>query len=198
MKTKLIFYNFLVTLSLTGILCCRHTSESTPLSSSYYPLQVGNEWHYDKVESVSFTISVTSNKMIDGEMYYIRSSSEFKSNDIQEREEDDIVYRRIEENEYVYLDFNRAIGDTWTGPPPGRSELYITSRSETISTNIGVFHNCIKIVEEDELLKFEHIYVPGIGLVSLGIKSKEGSSVIGGGYGIRWAVIDGVVIKMLN
>jgi len=197
MKTKVMFYSFVVSLALMGILCRRHTSEPTPVSSSYYPLQVGNEWHYDKVEGAPFTISVTSKKMIDSKTYYIKSSSEFESNEILEREENGIVYRRIEENEYVYLDFNRAIGDTWQGPPPGKRELYIASRSETISTNLGVSHNCIKIVAEDELSKFEHIYAPGIGLVSLSMEAKNGY-IVGGDSRLLWALIDGVVIRILN
>lgn len=180
-----------------GIQCCKQTSEPIPLSDSYYPLQKGNEWHYEKVESISFTVSITSKRVIGNESYYIRKSSEFESNEILEREENGVVYRNIEENEYVYLDFNQAINDIWIGPPPGESKFYITSRAVTILTNVGFIYHCIKIVVEDELLKSEHIYAPGVGLISTNIESKK-DNIIGGKYKLQWALIDGTVVKLLN
>ncbi len=194
-------YLFCILLGFIGLSACKSPTEmngssSKKLPDSYYPLQVGNEWHYYELESDSFTISVVSKKNIDGKTYFVKSLSESESSESNEslvREENGIVYKRIEGKEYLYLDFNRNIGEKWQQLP---YELfsYIISKTDTVYTNIGMLVDCIRIVSESELDKSETLYAPGIGLVSSSLDFKKGY-VIGGSYGLIWAVINGITIK---
>ena len=192
-----IFVGFLILLNISflAILSCKHTSEPdlASLSDSYYPLHVGNEWHYTQVESDSVMRSIESTKYVNGKNYYVISQSDSETSDQLFREENGIIYRIIEDKEYEYLCFNCEIGEKWQELPYERYAR-IVSRSDTVRTNVGILTDCIRIISESKRDEIESLYAPGIGLVSSKVKAKD-SAVIGGGLSLDWAKINNIMIK---
>jgi hypothetical protein len=158
-------------------------------SNTYYPLNVGNEWHYHRLESQPFTISITSKELIDGKTYFIKSSSKDQFSEVL-REKNSVVYRRINGKEYLYLDFNRSIGSNWQELPYQRY-AYIASRSETISLRDSTLVDCIKIVSESEMDISTTWYTPGIGMLACDVVAKKDVSIINGSCRLYSAIING-------
>jgi hypothetical protein len=192
LQKKLIFIIdfLLLILIVIGIISCNHITGPTTIStsSSYFPLQVGNEWHYDRLESRPFIICITSKKNIAGMMYFERTSSENQFSETL-REKNRVIYRRIEGKEYAYMDFNRSIGEKWQESPHQRY-AYIASCNDTISVRAGTFVDCIRIVRESDLDKTETWYAPGVGMVASNVEAKK-NIIICGSCQLNSAIITG-------
>lgn len=178
------------------IISCNHNV--LPFDSdSYYPLQLGNEWHYYALESDSSIFKVDSTSVINDQTYFVISSVlEPEIAGLLLREKDGIVYRVIEGQEYLYLDFTRNIGESWQELPYARTS-HIISKTDTVYTNNGMVVDCIKIISESSLDIIEQIYAPGIGLIHSNIELKDGI-IIGGTIGLIWAVINDNVVRIEN
>jgi hypothetical protein len=158
-------------------------------SSNYYPLHDGNQWRYRQLEMGYRTKSVTGQDTIDGNKYFVISNLDSIPFTLLLREENGVVYRRIEGLDAVMLDFTRPIGEKWQ-VIPYEQYAFIASRSETISSSKGPIANCIKIVSESELINMEYLYAPGIGKISSSMEFKRGA-VIGGHMSLVFAIING-------
>lgn len=196
MSTKLIKRVFIAILPLIfiGIQCCKQTTEPIPLSDSYYPLQIGNEWHYTQLETGEVTRSIETTKHVNGKTYYVISQSDSKSSNQLFREENDTIYRIIDDKEYAYLYLKREIGNKWQESPYERY-AHIASRSDTVRTNLGMLTDCIRIISESKLDEIESLYAPGIGLVYSKMNAKDGAD-IGGGLSLDWAKISDTKIEI--
>ncbi len=190
MKTNPLLHALLLAFGFV-MLNCNNSKETTKplaesLGTSYFPLNVGNEWHYEGVESQPKAIFILSRMEAESKEYFLFSSRQ------SVRGENGIFYRRVEDKEYLYLDFNRPVGDKWQQHPEQRF-AHIASRNDTISVKAGMFTNCIQIIAESKLDKSEEWYAPGIGLVAWCLEFKQGV-VIGGSFQLSSAIINGRII----
>lgn len=158
--------------------------EDEPSSYKYFPLNVGNEWHYGSVEADSVVISVSQLTMIFGKTYFKLSPNPSKN---ILRVENGAVYKNILGRDYLHLDFNRDIGDLWKQVYNNHT-CYISSKSDTVITRTDTLYNCINIVSLSELDSSVSIYAQNIGLIYSRTYGKR-SAIIGGGIGLEWAII---------
>lgn len=190
----------LLAAALLNLSCCEVADpvveDSEPNTNSYFPLQVGNQWVYHRIEAGIDTVSVIGEQIIDGKKYFEvlsrRSWSVPPTPPSLYREENGVIYDRYEGNDYIILDPLRPLGEKWHRPY--NRSAYIVSRTDTFSSNIGLIANCIKITTEGELDIGESRYAPGVGKVSSNLQLKEGI-VIGGSMGLIYAIIDGDTIS---
>ena len=142
--------------------------DSGEYNLSYFPLEVGNEWTYQRVGSGTWTNYISSKRTIGDKEYFVMSSKDIKDEppiELLYREENNIIYRLIDNKEYVHLDFTRLIGDKWQKLPYERY-IHIDSFNDEISVESGTFSNCIRIISESDLDYSEIWFAPGIGKVA--------------------------------
>lgn len=164
--------------------------------NSYYPLHEGNQWRYRQLEVGDHTIVVSRQETIDGKKYFVLSNSDTLSPTLLLREENGVVYRRIEGLDAVMLDFNRPVGEKWQMLPYERY-AFIASFNEVISSSKGPIADGIKIVSESDLDKTESLYAPGIGKIRSSMEFKQGA-VIGGQISLTFAIINSDTIFFSN
>ena len=139
----------------------------------YYPLQVGNEWHYYSPGAYHFysdttVFRVDSTKNVNGKIYFVINTFEPISNthyaQLCYREEEGILYQLINDEDYVSIDFNSQVGETWQRLP---YEIYsnIVSKEDSIYTNFGRIKDCIYILSESAIDSSYALYAPNIGQI---------------------------------
>ena len=74
------------------------------------------------------------------------------------------MYWLIDNVEYVYLDFNLNVNNTWQQIP---YMIYCTilSKNDTIETNLGKINNCLKYSLDCDIYTMTQLYAPDIGRV---------------------------------
>ena len=160
-------------------------NEPVDLSNNYYPLGMGYEWNYVTIECSPTTHRIIEEKIINGKTYY-RNENDYSS---FIRSEDNRVYEICDSIEYLFIDFNRAVGYRWDHYKFDRS-YEIVSKSETYDT----LSNCILISSETDIDYHESVFAPGIGLVRSHLELKNGC-VIGGDMTLSSATINGETIE---
>jgi hypothetical protein len=152
------------------------------LSDNYFPLRVGNEWHYSRIECDSITFQINTKRNIHGIEYYSRISSDVYD-PIYFRKDSGIVYWLHNDTEYVYLDFNRDTNDVWSHLP--NWNRWIESKIDTF----GQYYDCITVVSECSLSINRSIYAPGVGFVYHYHDFKHGYSICPA-FGLDWGIIN--------
>lgn len=180
--------NIFVALSLIIFTSCDNGAHPTEPPSEtqergYFPLTVGNEWHYKAVEAQSWSVSVTSKVKANEKEYFVLTSGQVL------RAKQGVIYRRVDDREYLYLDFTRSLGDEWEQSPYQRY-AFVASRTDSVLTEAGHFENCAHIISDSDLDRSEEWYALGIGLVASHVQLKRG--VVMDGYSQLYsAMIDG-------
>ena len=162
----------------------------------YYPLQIGNEWHYYSPFAYRFysdttVFRVDSTKNVNGKIYFVINTFEPISNthyaQVCYREEEGILYQLINNEDYVSIDFNNQVGEIWQRSP---YLIYnkIVSKDDSINTNIGVIRNCFNILSESEIDSSFALYAPNIGQIMVKHYFKIGA--IHDSSILIWAKID--------
>ena len=167
---------------------------------SYYPLRIGNEYHYVSWQGVDTTKITTADTMVvNGQTYFVQSSIRpGRSEPWREYYRPDsaagLVYRwePYDSSEYVWFNFALAQGDSFVVDTagPGLDRFgYILSTTDTMHTPAGTFTNCIDLLLDDRNAmddEFWYTLAPAVGLLRFG-----GAWV--GTHRLVWARVDGVV-----
>lgn len=168
--------------------------------SSYFPLKVGNKWYYysynlDSFYSDSIYTSCDSIVLRDDIEYFVLNSKEpwqnFQTGQRLFREEDGKIYRYIDDQEYLYLDFNHTYNDPWVLLPYLRTCEIVSELDSFKFYNHKVFDlTCLYMHEDSQLDSITNIYAKNIGLIHTFLALKDGA-VIGNPNELIWAIIDG-------
>lgn len=155
--------------------------QDTTRSDGFYPLQIGNEWHYNRIYSDKIIYSLDSVAIIDNKKYYVIKLFESCSGTVfgrqMIREENGVVYWLLGENEYVYLDTSKEINDSWLSGPNGRTRQ-IKSKNDSINTSCGTICGCVSVIDESATDSTLMIFAPNIGLVYMNYNFKNGYTLI--------------------
>ena len=170
--------------------------QDTTRSDGFYPLQVGNEWHYYTYNAFSYNSDTTiysldSVVIVDNKKYYVIKLFEPWSDAVfgrqMIREENGIVYWLFGKDEYVCLDTSKEINESWSHIPKGWTRRII-SKNDSINTMHGTIYNCISVIDESTMDSTLRMFAPRIGLIYTEVNYKDGYS-IGAPKVLIWARI---------
>jgi len=169
-------------LLLGGKGCDKSPTKSPSPNAPYFPLAVGNVWQYTQVEIGNSTVSILDTHMVEDTIYYRRITYYPKRDDTTAnqlyRMQDSLVYRRIDDTEYLYLNFTKPLGVPWQQRPYDRL-AHIESRDLEWEVPAGTFNGCVQVVSAGELDSTVTIYAPNVGRIYSHSFYKKGA-VIGG------------------
>ena len=145
-------------------------AESQILSdSSYYPLQIGNQWTLQNSVTQTLQIeTVVDTQRIEGNLYF--RFDHFRDNSQAFlRMDENQVFRYTDTSEVLWYDFSADIGASWMVPIPyggGEWTVYLLSKTDTIQAPAGVFTNCYHFYFSGiPDYEWEEWFAPGIGIV---------------------------------
>lgn len=163
---------------------------------SYFPLEVGNEWHYYNYFAFSFgsdslIIKVESKERHNSKEYYaVYSYSPPRTEPLGStlvRSENGRVYEFVDSVEYLIIDFTSDIMQSWIELPSNNIKTII-SKTDTFSRNEKEIYNCIRYSIVDSNDSTVVIYGPDIGLLYLKMYPIKGASILETTY-LEWAKI---------
>ncbi len=164
---KLFLFGFMVWSVLFTANCQRTDSTSPAPGEDYFPLQIGNTWHYQNDFDNRWQIEVTGRQtigiynyfVIEGRLFpYDQDSLSYFRKDNAGR-----VYINFEDHDYLYADFD---GSNWETYNSMHSAIEVEDL--TVAIPAGTFHNCLQILFDNPQMVDEEMvndYAPGVGLV---------------------------------
>jgi len=141
-------------------------------SISWFPLAVGNEWHYQS-ENFTQTAVISDTIQRRGTVYYEYLVGEHEMH-YYFRSADDRLYlwHAPDSTEILIYDFTAAVGDTWKLPEAFACDLgkaiSLEERELTVETSADTFFNCVRFVHQPACFdagRLETWIAPGIGPV---------------------------------
>ncbi len=166
------------------------------MAADYFPLQVGNSWTYspsygDKGDRVD---SITGKEEVSSTPTYIWNRQEAPDDNYNEKrwlaqDDDYLKIYKISSNEDIdppviftppwnMFKLNPVVGDSWIfegdlGSFYVKSTFYVESTTESITVSAGIFSNCIRVRELNEITvggstEYEYEkkwYAPDVGLI---------------------------------
>lgn len=150
--------------------------------ASYYPLHVGNSWTYG-----SHTETIVDTQRIEGNLYFL-----FNDGTLKRMTEDNKIFVKHKETEYVWCDFGANVGDSWL-TFDGCFEVTLDDKESTIEVPAGIFTNCYEFFYECCAIDCNQRqwYAPNVGCVATACFCPDIHLLI-------HAVIDGVEIGVLK
>ncbi|NQT62849.1 MAG: T9SS type A sorting domain-containing protein [Candidatus Marinimicrobia bacterium] len=141
--------------------------ETPPDTLNYFPMTVGQRWHYASDFDSTF-ITVVDSHLIGDEPYY--EFDNWYPNEYINAfhfEGYEVVVNSGAADQLLY-DFGAELNDTWNFQFPGTdiSEITLTSKGDTIVTGLGTYTNCIgfhRFIGAD--YEYYDWFAPDIGLV---------------------------------
>lgn len=189
--------------SATARVVCRPPSVPVPSAlsaSSYFPLDVGDEWVYRVDNRFGTAIYETRRaeraEMIDGTLYYIVSSSTGPTSITPALPPTEIAYRIDDQGRVFFL--NQQGGEQLLLDPTGTTSgalLKVLTKGQPVQTTVGNFADALTYDLFNALLDERGTYARGIGFVSSSEQLLTGSS--GGfveGYNLVYARIAGNLV----
>jgi hypothetical protein len=116
------------------------------INSSYYPLEIGNQWNYSN-QFFSKTEKIVDTTRINGLLYYGLASWDDHV-EYWFREDSNRVYllNTSDSNDFVLFNFNADTGKNWQLPPGYEcsfgTKITLVSKEDSIITPAGTFLNC--------------------------------------------------------
>jgi len=171
--------------------CSSDDDDNEEIDGSYFPLEIGNEWHYksslDKSDTTLLIIKVEEKKEINNKSYfsilYYQNINELGKIIKQVYTKDGILYyTKVESGDELLLIFKDTLvtENTYMGL---KLNSYINDKNQTIETSAGTFGNLATIsigpVEVDG--GQTEVYSKGIGMVQ--------SSWFGGSYELKYCKV---------
>jgi hypothetical protein len=139
-----------VALSLFSSLSKAQTPVTAGPYDSYFPLAVGNWWHFDRLSGHDTGIEtiVAYAKAPDDSMAYQFDQFRGKNNAYLRWGEDGKLYMYGEGRKSMYLDFAAATGASWRFECPFQIGLFwditVMSRKDTVETPLGRFTDVVR------------------------------------------------------
>ncbi len=124
-----------------------------PSTSEYFPLQVGNQWHFAISELATpidtLTETIIDTTRLDNKLYYVFDQFyPFRNVALRMTEDSKLLLRDSLQQEQVWLDFSAAVGDSWRVAAPGggsdRWTVSLSSKTDTVAALSGLFTNCYR------------------------------------------------------
>lgn len=166
---------FALIISFAFISCKDDKNENENISGAYFPLEVGNEWHYiqkwTNSDSVYFYIKVESKIEKNNKNYYVVSFDASNLDAIPEYKHiytDDGIYyyENIDNEDKLFLVFKDTL-ITENTVMDMKLNCNISDISQTLETSVGTFNNLATIstgaVEVDG--GYTEVFSKGIGML---------------------------------
>lgn len=225
MKVKLIFFVFIVSITIVSCRKDDTTRNNIFTGKSYFPLQTGNEIIYqiteiniDKASAIYDTVLYQIKERVDSifvdaggkqtyriERYQRQDSlCQWIIKDVWTTQITDLNVQKTEENiRYVKLVFPAEVGQVWGGNvyndlEPQDYQILTTNVAEAF--NLFLFDSVLTVEQrnEESLISKEYAvekFANGIGLVYKEITDLYSQSLIGSGIPIEERVDEGTIYK---
>jgi hypothetical protein len=165
--------------------------------TSYYPLEVGNEWHYYDYYSFSFgtdslILKVDSTTIRNGVEYFVLSTYTSSYYDLigqsYMRYDEGKYYTLKDSTEYLSLDFTIDINQSWS-ILGSNSINTIISKDSIIVSGKKTLEDCIVYLRVNQIDSSYSVYAKDIGLIEHVSHAIYGAS-IESELRLIWAKID--------
>jgi len=141
-------------------------------TSEFFPLQVGNRWEYiSSLDSSIWKYEITDTKVFNQHVYFERVltfSDGTKETEYFRVTDSNVVLIYYEGEDYIYIDFNRAIGEEWNSYDDFFG--FIRQRNITTTVEAGTFTNVTEVFMDNrsyaDIFSFNR-YSPGVGLIEV-------------------------------
>ena len=137
-------------------------------SNDYFPLVMGNEWHYSYPGSPDFKLKISSTETVNNLTYMVM---ETESGPIVNARHYRIasngdVMRLLSSGEYVEVPANPTVNQTWNY---SSGELKVLSVTNTTTTDHCTYTDCLRLeyTMNGTLISY-YVYKKGVGLVQDG------------------------------
>jgi hypothetical protein len=163
-------------------------------AQDYFPLEVGNTWTYYNSRD-TLVYHVTDSVNIGNKKYFLYGAYSSRMDTIRKDIQGNI-WKMIKGVDYLWFDFTKDNGATYTFPSFDSSQAYIieVSKYHTQQTYLGTFSQCIALNfdvpqwVDDEIF---YSFAPEVGLIEIyGGESPD--------YILCSAVLDGLPLKVAN
>ncbi|MFQ6113310.1 MAG: hypothetical protein ACE5NG_04370 [bacterium] len=140
--------------------------------SEYFPLQVGNRWHYELQNSEGFDseVEIVGTTKIESHEYFIFKNSYNNGSQIDSSffraDSDDKVFTYCNGEDVLYIDFKRAAGELWDSC--GNLTGVILKKSFKTTVPAGVFDNSVEVFFDISFIIDEEqwkVFAPGVGMI---------------------------------
>jgi hypothetical protein len=159
---------FMALSALTLISCSRESPILPDITADYFPLQIGNNWTLrNSLDSTLVLYEITDTLILNEHVYFVQVrtfSDGTKDTNYFRKTEKNIVLIYYEGCDYIFIDFEKPINDTWNS----YKDLYgyIKQRDISLLVEAGKFDNVIEVYTGSkhipDLFEFNR-YAPGIG-----------------------------------
>ena len=139
------------------------------LTSEYFPLQVGNRWTFkSSFNNHIWIYEITDTKVFDEHVYFelVRTFTDGAKDTNYFRVAENNVVLIYKEQDYIYIDFERPVGEEWNSY--GENYGYIRERNISLQVDAGSFNDVIEVFMDNrsvsDVFEFNR-FAPGVGLV---------------------------------
>jgi len=197
MKNALLQIINLLIISLiifTFVLCNKDRNPITEIEETsvndYFPLQVGNTWTYElsapghDLDGKILSVTIVDTKSVDGKKYFL-FKSDFPSiespwDSALFRISNLRVFRRINDKDYLWYDFEAQKGHSYQIPLGASGEqtgVVLENKDVEVIVPVGTFENCYQF---HFFIAYDHQWVesfaPHVGLVDVSYATLVGLS----------------------
>lgn len=134
--------------------------------SLYFPLRIGNSWHYNS-DTITDSEAIVDSQRIGNLLFYRFDRYRGESN-VRFALANRQAWQLVDNVPEMWYDFSANSGDSWTVRGPFQVEWTVTllSKSDTVVTPAGTFSNCYRFYFAGiPDFEWEEWFAPGEGLV---------------------------------
>lgn len=145
-------------------------------AQDFFPLEIGNTWSYSSHLPYKVTYKIIDTARIDGEKYFCYKNMTWNIMPIDtiRKDNDGKIWKHVNGNDHLWLDFTKEVGATYTFPFLNDSleyfDVQVIDKNGLVETSKGNYTECYKVFFDNPHSVDEEVFysfAPAVGIVEI-------------------------------